>query len=321
MNKNKFKVNDYSGNFLVSFSRGLRLGFTNFRRNKFLSGATIIVMAVIIFIFNIILGVQFIGNQALKSLSERVDIVIYLQNDIDFFTAKKLTLELENLEGVKSVKFTSKEEALDIISKTHPKTAEFLKKFNLTNPLPPSISITTHSAEDHQTVQNFLNQSEYKNLISTTIPEGAGNESIILSNVAQNLQNISSFIKQIIFWMVLVFILGGTLIVVNAIQITTYSRRQEIHIMRLVGATPNFIRLPFVFEAVLYAIFAIIISFFILVAISGSIHLDQSNLWVYYSNINLARIFTIELIITTILAVVSSFSATEQYIKGKLNLN
>lgn len=279
------------------------------------------VMAVIIFIFNIILGVQFIGNQAIKSLSERVDIVIYLQDDIDFFTAKKLTLELENLEGVKSVKFTSKEEALDIIAKTHPKTAEFLKKFGLANPLPPSISITTYNAEDHATVQNFLKESEYQSLIRSAIPEGSGGESVILSSVAQNLQSISAFVKQIIFWMVLVFILGGTLIIVNAIQITTYSRRHEIHIMRLVGATPGFIRLPFVFEAILYAVFAIVISFLILFIISGSIHLDQSNLWEYYSNINLSRIFITELIITTILAVVSSFSATEQYIKGKLNLN
>lgn len=321
MAKKKVKIRDLSGNIFTSFFRGLRLGLTNFWRNKFLSVATIIVMAVIIFIFNIILAVQHIGNEGLQSLSERVDIVIYLRDDVDRFDAQKLILELEGVQGVKTVKFTSKDEALDIVSKTHPKTADFLKRFNITNPLPPSISITTHSAEDHNTVRAFLDTSEFKPLMETYVTEGSSGESIILSSVAQNLQNISTFVRQIIFWMVLVFILGGTLIIVNAIQITIYSRRQEIHIMRLVGATPGFIRLPYVFEAILYAVCAVGLSFIMLSIISNSIQLDNTNLWNYYSSLNVTRILLTELGITIVLAVVSSFSATEQYIQGKLNLN
>lgn len=321
MTKKKLNKQDKGGNIFISFFRGLRLGMTNFWRNKFLSFATIIVMAVIIFIFNIILAVQHIGNEAINALSERVDIVIYLHEDIDYFSAQKLTEQLKDLPGVKNVKFTSKEEALDIVSETHPQTAEFLKKFNIANPLPPSISITTFTAEDHAAVRSFLDESEFKSFMQNYVTEGSSGESVILSSVADNLQSISTFVRQIIFWMVLVFILGGTLIIVNAIQITIYSRRQEIHIMRLVGATPGFTRLPYVFEAILYAIFAVGLSFVILLTISQSIQLDQSNLWSYYSSLNLPRIFITEIGITIILAVVSSYSATEQYIKGKLNLN
>ena len=141
----KLKIEDKSGSIFISFFRGIKLGLNNFWRNKFLSMATIIVMAIIIFIFNVILAIQFIGNQALQSLSERVDIVIYLQDDIEYYDATKLTEALKNIDGVKNVKYTSKEEALEIVGKTHPKTAEFLTKFNLKNPLPPSISITTRS--------------------------------------------------------------------------------------------------------------------------------------------------------------------------------
>lgn len=320
MAKNKLNTQD-QGSIFISFFRGISLGITNFWRNKFLSIATITVMAVIIFIFNIILAVQHIGNESINALSERVDIVIYLHEDIDYFTAQKITTQLENVQGVKSVKFTSKEEALDIVSQTHPQTAEFLKKFNITNPLPPSLSITTFSPEDHANVQAFMQQSEFKSFMQNYITEGTSGESVILSSVADNLQNMSTFVRQIIFWMVLVFILGGTLIIVNAIQITIYSRRQEIHIMRLVGATPGFIRLPYVFEAILYAFFAVGLSFLILLAISQSIQLDGSNLWSYYSNLNLSRVFITEIGITIVLAIVSSYTATEQYIKGKLNLN
>ncbi|MCA9373917.1 ABC transporter permease [Candidatus Peregrinibacteria bacterium] len=315
------KVKDLNGNIITSFFRGLKLGLMNFWRNKFLSMATIIVMAVILFIFNIILAVQYISNQALQSLSEHVDIVIDLHDDVDYFSAQKLTVALEQIPGVKEVQFTSKEEALEIASKTHPEIAEQIEKFNIPNPLPPSISVTTTNPEDQEAVKALLRNDEYRTLLRTNEIEGSSGEDLILSSVARNLQNIGTFVRQIIFWIVLVFILGGTLIIVNAIQITIYSRRQEIHIMRLVGATPGFIRLPYVFEAFLYALFAVGLSFVILGTISQSIELDGTNLWDYYSNLNLSRVFVTELSITMVLAIVSSFSATEQYIKGKLNLN
>jgi cell division transport system permease protein len=317
----KLKIEDKGGNIFISFFRGIKLGLNNFWRNKFLSIATIIVMAIIIFIFNVILAIQFIGNQALQSLSERVDIVIYLQDEIEYYDATQLTEALKNIDGVKDVKYTSKEEALEIVGKTHPKTAEFLKKFNLKNPLPPSISITTRSAENHAAIQQFLSQDKYKNMMENYVTEGASGESVILSTVAKNLENIHQFVKQIIFWVVFVFILGGTLIIVNAIQLTIYNRRKEIHIMRLVGATPGFIRLPFVFEGILYAVLAVAISFIILLAISNSIQVESINLLSYYSDFNIYRVFITELTITVTLAIISSFSAAEQYIKGNLTMN
>ncbi len=319
--KEKLKISDHTGNIFIAFARGLLLGLKNFWRNKFLSFATIVVMAIIIVIFNIILAIQFIGNQALQSLSERVDIVIYLQDDTSFYDASQLTDALKKVSGVKAVKYTSKEEALDIVSKTHPKTAEFLKKFDLKNPLPPSISITTESPEDHLKVQELLSQDRYQKLMANYVPGAASGENTILSSVAKNLESISKFVRQIIFWVVFVFILGGTLIIVNAIQLTIYNRRQEIHIMRLVGATPNFIRLPFIFEGLLYAIFAVLLSFIILYILGQSIHLETTNLWGYYTNLDLQKVITSELIIAIILATISSFSAVEQYIKGKLNMN
>lgn len=305
----------------ASLSRGLLFGLSNFWRNKFLSFATIIVMAVIILIFNVILAIQHIGNQAMYSLSERVDIVIYLKDNIDFYSAKNLQDTIKEVEGVTTVKYTSKEEALNIVSKTHPKTADFLRKFNLQNPLPPSISITTNSPENHATIQELLQQPEYANLMENYITDEVTGESVILSAVAKNLQNIGKFVKQIIFWMVFVFILGGTLIIVNAIQLTIFHRKQEIHIMRIVGATHNFIRLPYIFEGILYGVSAVILSFIILLAVTDSLHLEQSNFLEYYQNINLMHVFTTELLITVILAVISSFSAVEQNIKGKLQLN
>lgn len=319
--KTKLKTQEVGGNIFLAGWRAMKLGFANFRRNKFLSIATILVMAVIIFIFNVILAIQFVSNQALQTLSERVDIVVYLHNDISFYDANRLKDGLEIIDGVNKVRYTSKEEALQIVAITHPKTAEFLKKFNLSNPLPPSISIVTSSPEYYDKIQQYLELPENKNLLSNYVAEGIGGESVVRSTVAKNLNNISQFVTHIIFWMVLVFVLGGTLVIVNAIQLTIFNRKNEIYIMRLVGATPNFIRMPFVFEGILYGVFAVIVSFIILGLIGNGIPFEEGNLWELYGNLRLDRVFVAELAITTVLAVISSFSAVQKYLKGKLIVN
>jgi len=318
MPETKLKPQDFNSSIFVAFLRSLQLGVTNFWRNKFLSMATIGVIAVILFIFNVILAVHFIGNQALQALSERVDIVIYLRDDIQLYDAQNLTQSLQNIDGVKTVKYTSKVEALDIVARTHPKTAEFLRKFNLNNPLPPSISIITQRPEDYKTVETFLQQGQYKSFMQNYVAEGSSSDSQILSSVAQNLLNISRFIRQVIFWLVLVFVLGGTLVIVNGIQLTIYTRRQEITIMRLVGATPAFIRMPFIFEGILYGALAVLTSFLFLFILGKTIQIDDNTMWSYYNSLELNKVFITEMIITIGLGIMSSFAAVEQHVHGKI---
>ena len=319
--KNKIKINDKSGNLITAFLRSLNLGLANFWRNKFLSIATILVMAVIIFIFNIILSIQVISNQALQALSQRVDIILYLQDNIDFYNAKQLADSIKQISGVKEVKFTSKEEALQIIAKTHPETAEFIQKFGLKNPLPPSISIITNNPEDHVRIQNYIQNSEYKNLIQNYESDDTNGQKQSIDTVSKNLNSISRFIRQLVFWIILVFLIGGTLVVVNAVQLTIYTRKNEIHIMRLVGATKAFIYTPFIFEGILYGIFAVLLSLIFLLVVGSTLQIDSNNLWNYYSNLNLLRIFLTETLITILLSGICSYIAVEQHIKGKLNLN
>lgn len=277
-------------------------------------------MAVILFIFNTILTVYGITNQALQTLGEHVDMVVYLRDDIAFYEAQNLVSALQKVQGVKSVKYTSKEEALAIVSKSQPETADFLKKFN-TNPLPPSISIMVEKPEYYQKIQDFLGKSEFKSSLKNYVVGGTDSENTVLSKVTDNLTRINQFVRQIIFWIVLVFVVGGTLVVINAIQLTIYTRRNEIYIMRLVGATPNFIRLPFIFEGILYSVFAVFLSLTFLYLVGKGINIQDSNLWAFYSNLNLDKVFLAELVITVIIGIISSFTAVQQYLKGKLTVN
>ena len=117
--------------------------------------------------------------------------------------------------------------------------------------------------------------------------------------------------------MVLIFILGGTLVVFNSIELAIFNRRHEIHIMKLVGAPIGFIRLPFIIEGLIYTLCAITLSLVLFSIIGSGISLDTKTLWEYYSMIGFEKIILGEILIAGLLGIISSFVAVEQYLKNK----
>lgn len=333
MKAKKINIYDQETKVFLEIGRAIKLGLTNLLRNKALTLATIFVIAIMVCIFNSILAVNFITQQALQSLNEKVDIVLYLKDDISFYDATSLKENLSKLPGVKSTEYISKEDALKIISKTYPETPDFLLKFNVVNPFPQSISIVTTNAENYQNIIEYIQTSRYKDFIEETQdlqknsednPQKNSqkrNENQILSTVANNLIYINQFVKQLIFWIVLTFIIGGTLIIVNAIQLTIYTRRNEIYIMRLVGATPNFIRLPFMIEGICYGLFAVILSFIMTFLLTKILNVDSLKFIENLKDLDFNKIFFAEILLSTILGIISSFSSVQKYLKGKLTVN
>lgn len=318
-NKHKINIYDLQSNIFAEFIRGVQLGFVNLWRNRLLSVATIFVMAVMIVIFNCILAVNFISRQALQNLNQKVDIVFYLKEGTDYYTASTLATKIKEIPGVKNVTYISKDQALEIISKSYPATSDFLTKFNLKNPLPASISITTDTAENHLAVYDFIKSSAlYQYIDDSSVNGQQTNDKNILASTAQNLININSFVKQLVFWVIFIFIIGGSLIIINAIQLTIFTRRNEIYVMRLVGATPNFIRLPFITEGLIYALVSVSLSFFLIYLASQFIGLQNLQIFQNFDQVNLVNIFLTELLVAGLLSLISSITTVEQYIKKNL---
>ncbi len=319
--RSKIKIYDLNSNIFAEFLRGIRLGLTNLWRNRLLSLATILVMAIMICIFNSILAVNFITRQALSNLNQKVDIVFYLKEGTDYYNASLLASKIKQLPGVKKVDYISKDEALNIISKTYPETADFLTKFNLKNPLPASLSVTTESAEYQQNVYDFLASSQLQQYVENNDQTNRADNQGIIASTASNLISINNFVKQLIFWIVFIFIIGGALIIINAIQLTIFTRRNEIFIMRLVGATPNFIRLPFLTEGVCYALISVTLSFLLLYLTGQALDVQSLQILRDLSSLNLFNLFLFELLLCGLLALISSLATVEKYIRGNLSYN
>lgn len=296
---------------LQLLEKSLRLGLNNIWRNKVLSLATIFVTATILFIFNIILAVNFIATNALTDLNKKIDLTVYLKEDTNYEQAQTIIKDLSNLEGVEKAVYTSKQDALEKIKSTHPNISLTFEKYNLGNPLPASIDISTLHPKYHPIVNEFLQQDKYQIYLGSVVT----NNNTIISNVSKNLLELTNFTQQIIFWLILTFILGGSLIIINALQITIFSRKKEISVMKLVGASNWFIRSPFLIESVIYGTLAVILSFIMLLILSEKIKIAETSLFSYYNSIKFSIIFLGELVITILLSIFSALVAIHEYLQ------
>ena len=302
---------------LSLLSKSISLAFSNLWRNKVLSVATIFVMGAIIFIFNIILAINFIAESALLDLNQKIDLTVYLKESTSVESAQAIANEISTLEGITSVHYTSKESALEQLKVNHPDLTLAFEKYGLSNPLPASLNITTETPELHVYVSNYLSDERFDSELSNIVSNETDNNGI-LSSVSENLIKLTEFTHQIIFWLIFTFVLGGTLIILNALQITIFNRKKEISVMKLVGASHSFIRSPFLIESVMYAISATILSFIMLLILSQKITIEGTSVWQYYENLNFAKIFLAEILVAIGLSVISSLIAMNEYIKKDL---
>jgi len=299
--------------------KALKLSISNLWRNKFLSIATIFVMGTIIFIFNIILAINFIAEEALDDLSKKIDVIAYVKESTTYEEALTVMNDLKEQEGVENAHYTSKEDAINQIEKTHPEISSAFSKYDLGNPLPASINITTTHPDYHPQVAEFLAQPRYSVHLSNVVTSSEDpEENAIISSVTKNLLGVTDFAKQIIFWLIIIFVIGGALIVFNALQITIFNRKQEISVMKLVGASHWFIRLPFIIESIIYGLLALGLSFLMLLALSQRIQIQDTSLWQFYTNIQFYKIFLAELVATISLSIISSMLAVHEHLQTKL---
>ncbi len=294
--------------------KSFKLALSNIWRNKILSLATVFVIGTIIFIFNIILAVNFIAKDALNDLNKKIDITVYLKEDTTYEETTNIINQVKAIKEVADVTYTSKEDALIQINNTHPDIGKAFGKYNLGNPLPASLNITTIDPKYHASLIEFLSTEKYAGYFTNIINKSGDNDKII-TNVSNNLIELNKFTKQVIFWLVVIFVTGGSLIILNALRINIYTRKKEISVMKLVGASNWFIRSPFIIESIFYGILAVLLSFIMLFILSTNIEIHEKNLWSYYRDIKLPIIFLLELLVTVTLSVISSYIAVHEHMK------
>lgn len=307
---------------LITFRRIVRTGLLNFIRNAWLGVAAMAVMVITltIVLFSIIANATF--SNTVQQINDKIDISVYLKDSVDQKQRDELIGKIKALDNIKSVNFISKDQALEAYKKQNAKNLDLLLAISQTdNPLPASLQIKPYDPNKIQDLKAFLEKPEIKKMQSDeTSYSGDRKEAI------DKITNATTFFRKAGIVGVLVFAFISMLIIFNTIQMAIFNRRDEITIMRLLGASTNFIRGPFIVESVIYGLVSGVVSIVIvhaLFAISASAF-EASSLGlldINYSNQYFSEhywaLLGLQLGVGVLIGAVSSFIATRRYLKFK----
>ncbi|OGY42929.1 MAG: hypothetical protein A2729_02625 [Candidatus Buchananbacteria bacterium RIFCSPHIGHO2_01_FULL_39_14] len=303
--------------FMASPYRILTFAWQSFWRNIWLSLVTITIIVLTFISINFLVVINFITDAAIKVLQEKVDISINFKPDVLEPQVQEIQTYLSALTQVKEINYISQKEALENFRQTH--SANQLVIDSLAelenNPLGASLQIKAKNLDDYSEIITVINNSKYNNLIAV---KNFDDNQLYISKT----KNVSEYVKKIAVFASGFFILVAFLIVFNTIRVAIYTHRQEIGVMKLVGATNWFIRGPFIVEAIFYGVIACILAILIIYPFLNFLqpylvkfYLTEDFNIINYFNENFWQIFGLELLVIIALTIVGSIIAIRRYLK------
>lgn len=236
--------------------RSIRDAFKSVIRNFSLSMASILCATITLMVVAIALVIAGNVNNTTDSLKKEMTIVVYLEESSTKEDLERIEEELKKDKKIYSVDVKSKENWKDEISASSP-TYKTILEYYPENPLLDSLSVKVNNIEDIEVVTNQIRQMDKVS------------DANYYKDTVNNIVSAFDFIENVTIIVVISLVFVTTFLITNTIKLTIYSRREEIEIMRLVGASNMAIKLPFVVEGFVIGILGSIIP--IIISIYGYI--------------------------------------------------
>ena len=243
----------------TTFMRMCRYGVNNFTRNAWLTIAATAVMTITLFVIFASFTSRNILADTANQVRDKVDMSIYLLTTTEPEDANEIADEVRKLSTVTAVAIESPEQARENFiedNKTSNDTLDAVKE--ATNKLPWTLSIKLININDTTQLAKFV---ETNDALKTAIdparpPSFAGERKATLETIGKAV----NFAQNVGIGASAVFVAMSMLIIFNTIRMAIFNRREEIQMMKLIGAERSFIRGPFVVEAIVYGFFAAVIA-------------------------------------------------------------
>lgn len=259
------------------------------------------------FIFNVVMVLNILTESSIDKLGQKVDLIIYISDEAGTYEVTQILNNLKALPVVKDAEYTNKETALAEFLQSYPEKSDPFTEYGLDNPLPSNIRIVTEQPADQQIVLEYIKNSSYKNYF-LDIESSKENQEIV-----NKLVSLTNFAKKLILGVIVTFVFGSLLIIINAIHLSIFTRKTEIQIMQLVGAKPYMIMTPFIFEGAIYSIIAVLFSTALLfLFLVGS---NLTNIVNFNESFNPFILFGLEFLGSLIIGIASSGIALNYYLK------
>lgn len=297
----------------LGFRRVIKTGYLNFRRNGWLTTATVMVMMLVLFVLGTLLLTSALANTILLTLESKIDISVFMTTDASENNIIEVKKEIESLPEVTEVAYISKDAALAEFRERHKQSVLIADALNELggNPLTASLNIRAKDPTGYAAISSFLLDKNYPVVDKINYFEN--------QEVIEKLGSIFRTVRGAGALLVLFLACIALLVAFNTIRLAIYTLREEIGIMRLVGATSWFIRGPFLVSGILYGTSAAALTIFIffplvwLAAPKLLVVIPEFNLFNYFVN-NIIQFSLILWGMGAVIGVLSSAVAVRRYL-------
>lgn len=240
----------------VTLWRMITFGFQNFFRNIWLSLITVLIVVLNLFLMSLVSGLNVVGQQTLTAVRQKVDLSVYFIPTTSEQRVDQIRQELLRKPEVQSIRLITRAEHLQELKKSAVDKGLVNAAIDALgdNPLGAGLVITAKTLDGYGAIANALKDPKYQSIIEDT-----GNNFQTNQTVISRLSLIVNRVQVATLWLTLLFAIIAILMVFNTIRVAIYSQREEIGIMKLVGASDAFVRGPFVITSLLYGLVASIL--------------------------------------------------------------
>lgn len=309
-----------SSSSMETFFRIVRLGYTNFWRNRWLTIGATLLMTLTLIMVSVSILFSFIVQDSAEAIRSKIDLTIYFRDDsVADKDIIKLGDKIKTNDEVLDVKFINKAGALEIWRRL-PINENIKDPVNENNnPLPRSLTVDVSDPELIEGIVTKIESQDTQKIICVECVSYSKNKETV-----DRLVSITKFVQRIGLLLSIFFGIIAIFNVLNIIRITIIARADEIEIMRYVGASNAFVRGPFVIEGILYGVFGTIITTAFLLIVSAILapYLDTLiysvlNVGFYqYVSAHIWVIVGIQLIIGVGLGVIVSIVSMRRYLRA-----
>lgn len=239
--------------FPVTLLRVLVAAWQHFARNIWLALTTVFVLTLSLLSVNVLVGVNVLLTQAVRALEDKIDVSVYFAQNTPQAVLEHAKFFMTSLPHVKSAELLSAEQALANFKKRHanePKILGALGEIEK-NPLGATLILKARRASEYPFLLEALKNPQFDFAIES---KNFDDHAETIARV----RDLGRSVRMFGLGLVAVFALFSVLIVFNTIRIAIYTQREEIGVMRLVGASGAYVRWPFVIEGILLAFCALL---------------------------------------------------------------
>lgn len=303
-----------------NFTYSIREANKHFFRNWTTSFGAVITIFLSLFIIGVFAIASIMVNNVVGDVESRITIQAFLADDADQAAVDSLEARVAGWEGVDSVTYKNKDEALAEYRQTmvSANAADAVEALDGRNPIPASLVIKLTDASMAESVANqivsddlFLTVCDAKDTPSASVQYGA--------ETVEKLLSLTNSIRVVAAALVILLVFVAFVFINNTIRLSIMARSDEIGIMRLVGASNSFIRGPFLMEGIIQALMGFVVSLDVL-EVFHRLVVPQLVASLKFLNFNIPEItylwvYLMLLVLAVVIGVVGSLIAMNRYLK------